>query len=65
MLDALLEGDPHSRVACEAAVNSGYVFIFGEISTEAYVDLQAIVRDTVRRIGYDHSDIGFDWRPAG
>ena len=65
VLDAMLQQDPASRVACEAAVNTGFVLIFGEITTRAYVDLQEIVRRTVREIGYNHSDIGFDWETCG
>jgi S-adenosylmethionine synthetase len=65
VLDAMLQQDPTSRVACEAAVNTGFVLIFGEITTRAYVDLQEIVRRTVREIGYNHSDIGFDWETCG
>ncbi|MSQ36383.1 MAG: methionine adenosyltransferase [Dehalococcoidia bacterium] len=65
VLDAMLQQDPMSRVACEAVVNTGFVLIFGEITTRAYVDLQEIVRRTVREIGYNHSDIGFDWETCG
>ena len=65
VLDAMLAQDPMSRVACEAAVNTGVVFIFGEITTQAYVDFQQIVRDTVREIGYNDSRIGFDWETCG
>ncbi|MYE46309.1 MAG: methionine adenosyltransferase, partial [Chloroflexi bacterium] len=65
VLDAMLEQDPYSRVACEAAVNTGIVFVFGEASTEAWVDLQDIVRQTIREIGYDDSEVGFDWRTCG
>ncbi len=65
VLDAMLAQDPHSRVACEAAVNTGVVFVFGEASTEAWVDLQDVVRQTIREIGYDDSEVGFDWRTCG
>ena len=65
VLDALLARDPMSRVACEAAVNTGVVFVFGEISTSAWVDLQQVVRETIREIGYDDSRIGFDWQTCG
>ena len=65
VLDAMLQQDPMSRVACEAAVNTGFVFILGEISTNAYVDLQEVVRNTVRDIGYNDSKIGFDWETCG
>ena len=65
VLDALLAQDPMSRVACEAAVNTGVVFVFGEISTGAWVDLQQVVRETIREIGYDDSRIGFDWQTCG
>ena len=65
VLDALLRQDPQSRVACEAAVSTGYVLIFGEITTDAYVDLQAIVRETVHDVGYNTSTIGFDWETCG
>jgi len=65
VLDAVLREDPYSRVACETAVNTGLVLIFGEITTKAYVDLQEIVRDTVRDVGYDDSRIGFDWETCG
>jgi S-adenosylmethionine synthetase len=61
----MLQQDPMSRVACEAAVNTGFVFILGEISTNAYVDLQDVVRNTVRDIGYNDSRIGFDWETCG
>ncbi len=60
ILDAMLEKDPHSRVACETFATTGVVTVMGEITTEAYVDIQAIVRDTVRSIGYDNAAYGFD-----
>ncbi|MBX7111535.1 MAG: methionine adenosyltransferase [Dehalococcoidia bacterium] len=65
VLDAILQQDPMARVACEAAANTGFVFILGEISTNAYVDLQDVVRRTVRDIGYNDSRIGFDWETCG
>ncbi len=60
ILDALMEQDPMSRVACETASCTGFVLVTGEITTEAYVDIQKIVRDTVKEIGYDKSEYGFD-----
>ena len=60
VLDALMEKDPNSRVACETASTTGLVLVMGEISTSAYVDIQKIVRDTVREIGYDRGKYGFD-----
>ncbi|WP_374088377.1 methionine adenosyltransferase [Methylomicrobium lacus] len=60
VLDALLAQDPRSRVACETMVKTGMVIIAGEITTNAWVDLEALVRKTVCDIGYDHGDIGFD-----
>ena len=65
VLDALLEQDPYARVACEVAVNTGVVFVFGEISTSAWVDIPDTVRRTIREVGYDDSDVGFDWRTCG
>jgi S-adenosylmethionine synthetase len=61
VLDAILEKDPHARVACETLVKTGMVIIAGEVTTSAWVDLEAIVRQTVREIGYNSSEIGFDW----
>ncbi|MBQ8039178.1 MAG: methionine adenosyltransferase, partial [Lachnospiraceae bacterium] len=55
VLDALLEQDPMSRVACETAVTTGLVLVMGEITTKAYVDIQKIVRDTVDEIGYNRA----------
>ncbi|OEU65848.1 MAG: methionine adenosyltransferase [Desulfovibrio sp. S3730MH75] len=60
ILDALLAQDPDSRVACETLVTTGMAFIAGEITTSGYADFQAIVRDTIREIGYVNSDMGFD-----
>ena len=60
ILDALMEKDPMSRVACETATCTGFVLVTGEITTNAYVDMQKIVRDTVKEIGYDKSEYGFD-----
>lgn len=53
VLDALMEQDPMSRVACETAITTGLVLVMGEITTNAYVDIQKIVRDTVDQIGYN------------
>ncbi|HIW54449.1 MAG TPA: methionine adenosyltransferase, partial [Candidatus Ruthenibacterium merdigallinarum] len=60
ILDALLEGDPNSRVACEVTASTGLVHIMGEITTSTYVDFQKIVRDVVRDIGYTRAKYGFD-----
>ena len=60
ILDALMEQDPMSRVACEAATCTGFVLVTGEITTKAYVDIAKIVRETVKEIGYDKSEYGFD-----
>lgn len=61
VLDALLSQDADSRVACETLVTTGMAFIAGEITTTGYADLQSIVRNTIRNIGYDSSTMGFDW----
>ena len=61
ILDALLVQDPNSRVACETAVTTGLVMVIGEITTNAYVDIQKIVRQTVKEIGYDRAKYGFDF----
>lgn len=60
ILDAILAKDPEAHVACETIVNTGIVYVFGEISTSAYVDIQAVVRKTVLRIGYNKPELGFD-----
>jgi S-adenosylmethionine synthetase len=60
VLDALLAQDPRSRVACETLVKTGMVILAGEITTDAWVDLETLVRKVVCEIGYDHGDIGFD-----
>lgn len=67
ILDALLEKDPMSRVACETAITTGLVLVMGEVTSKAkdQIDIQKIVRDTIREIGYDHSDKGFDCNTCG
>ena len=65
ILDALMEKDPMSRVACETCTTTGLVVVMGEITTNAYVDIQSIVRETVREIGYDRAKYGFDCDTCG
>ena len=65
ILDALMEQDPMSRVACETCTTTGLVMVMGEITTNAYVDIQKIVRDTVREIGYTRGKYGFDADTCG
>ena len=65
ILDALMEQDPMSRVACETCATTGIVMVMGEITTNAYVDIQKIVRDTVREIGYTRGKYGFDADTCG
>ena len=65
ILDALMEQDPMSRVACETATTTGLVMVMGEITTKAYVDIQKFVRETVREIGYDRAKYGFDCDTCG
>ena len=65
VLDALMAQDPNSRVACETAITTGLVLVMGEISTKGYVDIQKIVRETIREIGYDRAKYGFDCDTCG
>ena len=62
ILDAILTQDKHARVACESLVTTGLAMIAGEITTSAWVDMPAIVRETIKEIGYNSSDMGFDWQ---
>jgi S-adenosylmethionine synthetase len=62
ILDAILTQDKHARVACESLVTTGMAMIAGEITTSAWVDMPQIVRETIREIGYNSSDMGFDWQ---
>ncbi|MHB8989397.1 MAG: methionine adenosyltransferase [Desulfobulbia bacterium] len=62
VLDAILAQDPKARVACETLVTTGMALIAGEITTTAWVDMPTVVRETVREIGYNSSDMGFDWQ---
>ncbi len=65
ILDAIIGQDPDARVACETAVTTGLVLVTGEISTDCYVDMQAVVRDTIEDIGYTSADYGFDFQTCG
>src|SRR5947209_5634570 len=61
VLDAVMRDDPNGRVACETLVNTGLVVISGEITTETYVDIQDLARETIKRIGYTDAEYGFDY----
>ncbi len=65
VLDAVLRNDPEAHVACETAATTGMILVFGEITTDTYVDIPAVVRDTITRIGYTHSRHGFDAKTCG
>jgi len=65
VLDAIIAKDPNARVACESSATTGLVLVFGEITTNTYVDVEKVVRDTIRSIGYTHSTIGFDADTCG
>ncbi len=65
ILDAFLSGDPHSRVACETLVKTGFVVVAGEVTSQTYVDIPTVVRKTVLDIGYDSSAVGFDGGSCG
>jgi S-adenosylmethionine synthetase len=65
ILDAILADDPNARVACETATTTGLVMVLGEITTSTYVDFQAVVRDTVKEIGYTNAEWGFDYLTCG
>lgn len=62
ILDAILQQDTHARVACETLVTTGMALIAGEITTTAWVDMPEVVRETIKKIGYNSSDMGFDWQ---
>jgi S-adenosylmethionine synthetase len=65
ILDAILSQDPKARVACETLLKTGLIIVAGEVTTRGWVDFQRIARETVREIGYDHSDKGFDYQTCG
>ena len=65
ILDAIIAEDPNARVACETATTTGLVLVLGEVTTSTYVDFQAVVRDTVKEIGYTNADYGFDYLTCG
>jgi S-adenosylmethionine synthetase len=65
VLDAVLAADPEAHVACETATTTGMILVFGEISTSTYVDIPAVVRETIEKIGYTHSKHGFDAKTCG
>ncbi len=65
VLDAIMAQDPNSRVACETAITTGLVLVMGEVTTKAQIDIQSIVRDTIKEIGYDDSEKGFDANTCG
>lgn len=65
ILDAIYSQDPHARVACETAVKTGIVFVAGEITTNCYIEIPDIIRNTILEIGYNHSDLGFDGSTCG
>ncbi|MGN6171233.1 MAG: S-adenosylmethionine synthetase N-terminal domain-containing protein, partial [Solirubrobacteraceae bacterium] len=62
VLDAVMLDDPAGRVACETLVNTGLVVVSGEITTETYVDIPAVARETITRIGYTDAEYGFDFK---
>src|SRR5580658_461832 len=62
VLDAVLADEPYGRVACETLVNTGLVVVSGEITTETYVDIQDVARETIRKIGYTDAAFGFDYK---
>ena len=61
VLDEILKQDPNARVACETFIKTGMILVGGEISTHAWVDIEAIARGVVKKIGYNHSELGFDF----
>ncbi|NLG65346.1 MAG: methionine adenosyltransferase, partial [Actinobacteria bacterium] len=65
ILDAIFRDDPYGRVACETLVTTGTVMVAGEITTETYVDIPTIVRETVRDVGYVRAKYGFDYETCG
>src|SRR5437868_12867323 len=65
ILDAILTQDPMARVACETATTTGLVLVAGEITTSAWIDMQAVVRKTIEQVGYTNADYGFDYRTCG
>src|SRR5205823_11300507 len=65
ILDAIFAQDPYARVACETATTTGLILVFGEITTDTYVEMQDIVRDTVQSIGYTSARYGFDYQTCG
>src|SRR6185437_13652201 len=65
VLDAIITQDPLARVACETATTTGLVLVAGEITTSAWVDIPAVVRQTIEQVGYINADYGFDYRTCG